>query len=98
MPHGYDFVKLGLTVLQNIDLFGYLLPVLVLVFRLEIHVSVGVYIIEDGANFGETRQHLGHEDLRLPNLHFLDIIGSVLFHLLEHELFVFVFHPNLPGF
>lgn len=97
MPHRNDFVEFRLAVLQNVYLLGYFSAVLILVFGFEVHVAVGVDVVEDGANFSETRQYLCHEYLRLAYIHLLDIVGSILFDFLIVDLSVFVEQLYLPG-
>jgi hypothetical protein len=55
VPHGYYFGELGLAVFNDIDALSYLVPALVLVLCFQVHLPTAVHVVQDGANFGETR-------------------------------------------
>jgi hypothetical protein len=97
VPHGDDLAELELAVLDDVDAFGKLPPLLVLVLGLQVHLPATVDIVKNGANFGKTRQDLSHQDLWLIDFALLDIIHRVFLYLFVLDLLVFVLHLKQPS-
>jgi len=55
ISHHNDSFEFSLTLFQKIDLFCYFFTIFVLVFRFEIHIAIIVDVIQNSANFSETR-------------------------------------------
>lgn len=55
VPHHDDFVELRLVLLQNVYILCHLLVRIVLVFHLQVHVPVGVDIVQYCAYLGKGR-------------------------------------------
>ena len=96
MSHHDGFAKLGLTIFEDVNIFGYLSAVFVMVLMFQIDMPVGVDIIQNGANFGKTRQNLSEQHLRFTHFPRLQFFGTGFFDFFVDNIFGFIFGFDMP--